>query len=60
MRIGFERQHVLLDEGADADAQAFDLGRQREVHDMITSLSTVMAGLVPAIQAAQPSSRKPA
>ena len=32
-RIGFERQHVLLDEGAGADAKAFDLGRQREVHD---------------------------
>ena len=34
MRIGFERQHVLLDEGADANAQGFDLGRQREVHDV--------------------------
>ena len=32
-RIGFERQHVLLDEGAGADAKALDLGRQREVHD---------------------------
>ena len=32
-RIGFERQHVLLDEGAGAHAKVFDLGRQREVHD---------------------------
>src|SRR5450830_1580079 len=31
-RIGFERQHVLLDEGAYAQADGFDLGRQREVH----------------------------
>ena len=33
LRIGFERQHVLLDEGADAHAKVLDLGRQREVHD---------------------------
>ncbi len=31
--VGFERQHVLLDEGAGADAQTFDLGRQCEVHE---------------------------
>jgi hypothetical protein len=30
MRIAFERQHVLLDERAHAQAKALDLGRQRE------------------------------
>ena len=34
MRVGLERQNVLFDEGADADAQAFDLGLQCEVHDV--------------------------
>ena len=32
LRVGFERQHVLLDEGAHAHAQVLDLGRQGEVH----------------------------
>ena len=32
LRIGFERQHVLLDERAHAQAKVFDLGRQREIH----------------------------
>ena len=31
-RIGFQRQHVLLDEGARAHAQVLDLGRKREIH----------------------------
>ena len=33
-RVGFERQHVLLDEGAGADAKVFDFGREREVHEI--------------------------
>ena len=32
LRIGFERQHVLGDEVAHAQADVFDLGREREVH----------------------------
>jgi hypothetical protein len=32
-RIGFKRQHMLLDEGTHAQADVLDLGRQREVHD---------------------------
>ncbi len=32
LRIGFERQHVLLDEGARAQAQVLDLGRKSEIH----------------------------
>ena len=32
LRIGFERQHVLFDEGAHAQADVLDFGRQREVH----------------------------
>ena len=35
-RIGFERQHVLVDEGAHAQAKVFDLGRECEVHDFST------------------------
>ena len=31
-RIGFERQHLLVDEGAHAQAEVFDLGRECEVH----------------------------
>src|SRR5262245_14549439 len=31
-RIGFERQHVLLNEGARALAEVLDLGRQGEIH----------------------------
>ena len=30
--IRFERQHMALDEGAGAQAQVFDVGRQREIH----------------------------
>ena len=32
-RIGFERQHVFIDEGARANAEVFDLGREGEIHD---------------------------
>ena len=32
LRIGLERQHVLLDEGAGAQAQILDLGRKGEIH----------------------------
>ena len=39
-RIGFERQHVLLDEGARAHADIFDLGRKGEVHGQLSCEST--------------------
>ena len=32
MRVGLERQHMLVDEGAGAHAQILDLGRKGEVH----------------------------
>ena len=32
LRIGFQRQHVLGDEGAHAQAQVFDFGGEGEVH----------------------------
>ena len=31
-RIAFERQDVLLDKGARAQAKVFELGRKREIH----------------------------
>jgi hypothetical protein len=36
-RVGFERQHVLLDESTHAQAQGFDFGREREVHSVSSS-----------------------
>ena len=30
--VGLERQHLFLDEGAHAQAEVFDVGREREVH----------------------------
>ena len=32
LRIGFERQHMLLDESTRAQAQILDLRRKSEVH----------------------------
>src|SRR5581483_915521 len=33
VRVAVQRQHVLFDEGADADAKGFDFGGEGEVHD---------------------------
>ena len=38
-RIGFERQHVLGDEVAHAQADGFDFGREREVHEGFLTLN---------------------
>ncbi len=32
LRVGFERQHMFIDEGAGAPPQILDLGRKAEIH----------------------------
>ena len=44
--IGFERQHVRLDESARALAQILDFGRKSEVHAGAPQLIFIKAGIV--------------